>query len=881
MFKLIGKSGHISVALRWAAAFSALLGIMAALGPGHVWAMTTNDAPNAAGQTWLIMLYQDADDDVLEKDIFTDLNEAEVVGSTDRVQIVAQVDRFEGAFDGDGDWISTKRFYITQDDDLEVIASEELEDIGEANMSDGDTLVDFVVWAAANYPADKYVLILSDHGAGWPGGWNDPDPGGYGYPEVPMAEFGDQLFLLEIDDALGRARREAGIDMFELVGFDACLMGQVEVMSAIAPHARYSVASQEVEPSLGWAYASFLGDLAENPSMTGAQLAQTIVDSYIDQDRRIVDDYARGVYILESYEFEEEISPDEAAEAISAEELAEETALDVTLAAIDLSALPDLMAALDNFAFAMSGADQEAVAESRSYAQSYESVFGDDVPPSYIDLVNFAMLVREQTDDAEVTGAADALVEAVESAVIREKHGPNKPGSNGLSIYFPNSGLFARWDSGYDSYSVTANRFVGESLWDDFLLFHYTGSEMPQPEAAPTKEPTTAPIPTKTPTPRGTATPTPKPVIITVTPPKPTQTPTPSIEVVAPGVGEIEIGDLELSTTEVGLGETMTIDTTITGKNIAYIYFFAGYYDEEANSVLVADMDYVVADDTKEIGGVYYPDWAAESEAGVLELSFEWEPTIYIVEDGVNEEGAFVLLDPEEYGASAEEGLYSVWGIFRPADGSRERYASVFFGNDGYLRDIYGFQNEDGTGAPREIKPKDGDEFTVIDQWIDLEEGAELEEVAEMELAEEEGSTITFGKQRLEWFATDPWAGTYYVGFVVEDFDGNYYEKYEKLEVTEGSIAPDLNGPEEGEGGIPEGKCMLVVINETGEAFDLEVVTKSGKTVATGELPADGEAEFILDPGTYDIAGKSDELVIEPGEYFKIEEGETYELTIG
>ena len=35
------------------------------------------------------MLYQNADDQVLEQDIYVDLNEAERVGSTDNVTVVA------------------------------------------------------------------------------------------------------------------------------------------------------------------------------------------------------------------------------------------------------------------------------------------------------------------------------------------------------------------------------------------------------------------------------------------------------------------------------------------------------------------------------------------------------------------------------------------------------------------------------------------------------------------------------------------------------------------------------------------------------------------------------------------------------------------------
>ena len=101
------------------------------------------------------MLYQDADDKILEKDIFVDLNEAERIGSSDRVKIVAQIDRFPGAFQGDGDWTGTRRYYVTQDNDLNAIHSQVVQDLGEADMGDGGTLVDFVQWSAKNYPADK------------------------------------------------------------------------------------------------------------------------------------------------------------------------------------------------------------------------------------------------------------------------------------------------------------------------------------------------------------------------------------------------------------------------------------------------------------------------------------------------------------------------------------------------------------------------------------------------------------------------------------------------------------------------------------------------------------------------------------------------------
>ena len=64
-------------------------------------------------QTWLVMLYQDADDQTLEQDIFLDLNEVELFGSSEQVTIVTQIDRFRGGYQGSEDWYSTRRYLVT------------------------------------------------------------------------------------------------------------------------------------------------------------------------------------------------------------------------------------------------------------------------------------------------------------------------------------------------------------------------------------------------------------------------------------------------------------------------------------------------------------------------------------------------------------------------------------------------------------------------------------------------------------------------------------------------------------------------------------------------------------------------------------------------
>ncbi len=372
--------------------------------------------------TWTVMLYQDADDKILEQDIYIDLNEVERAGPAQNVQVVAQVDRFQGGFSDDGNWTGTRRYEIRLDDDLQQVTSEVVEDLGEVNMSAGDTLVDFATWAAENYPADHYVLILSDHGMGWPGGWSDPDAGGQAERaprNFPLgAALGEQLYLMELDQALADIRSQAGIEQFELIGLDACLMGQVEVLAALAPHGRVAVVSEETEPSLGWAYTSFLTDLNANPGMDGAELGRRIVNSYIEDDQRIVDDQARLEWVGRGSPMSSLFG------APTANQVREQIERSITLTAIDLGQLPALMQSLNDLSLALQDTRQAGVAKARSYSQAYTSIFGSKVPPSFIDLGNFARMLQREVSNQGVSAAADELLQAIDECRDRREARP-------------------------------------------------------------------------------------------------------------------------------------------------------------------------------------------------------------------------------------------------------------------------------------------------------------------------------------------------------------------------------------------------------------------------------------------------------------------------
>ena len=111
-----------------------------------------------------------------------------------------------------------------------------------ADMGSPETLSSFINFCTTNYPAEHYMLILWDHGAG--------PLRGYGNDELFG---GDSLLLSEMKEAIQATIFGKGKKL-DLVGFDACLMGCYENMAMWRSFAKYYVASEELEPGNGWDY---------------------------------------------------------------------------------------------------------------------------------------------------------------------------------------------------------------------------------------------------------------------------------------------------------------------------------------------------------------------------------------------------------------------------------------------------------------------------------------------------------------------------------------------------------------------------------------------------------------------------------------------------
>ena len=140
-----------------------------------------------------------------------------------------------------------------------------VEDDGSKYMTDPATLTGFINYCTTNYPANRNELILWDHGGG--------SVSGFGYDEKQF--LGDAMDLAGIQKAL----KDSGTT-FDFIGFDACLMATAETALMLDQFADYMIASEEVEPGIGWYYTNWLTGLSKNTGMPTVEIGKKIIDDY-------------------------------------------------------------------------------------------------------------------------------------------------------------------------------------------------------------------------------------------------------------------------------------------------------------------------------------------------------------------------------------------------------------------------------------------------------------------------------------------------------------------------------------------------------------------------------------------------------------------------
>lgn len=371
-------------------------------------------------EKWTIMVFDNADNN-LERAMITDLNEMEEIGSSKDINVIVQFDRAEGVDDSNGNWTTTKRFYMTKDSDTEKINSRELADLGEVNMGDAKSLEDFLLFVYENYKAEHYMLILGDHGGGWTGFSNDD------------ADDPDGMKIHELVKALDNFKNKTNV-RFDIIGFDACSMSMFEVWYKLAKYADIGIGSEELIPGYGWDYKSLLKFLAENPDTDAKTLAQSITSSYKDY-----------------YEGKKKF---------------------ITLSAVDFNNIKNTTNLLFNTAFIMNysmGLLWKDIARAQGNSERFTSVdlAAGEYGNSYVDIYDFLDHLVPEMPEGQLRTELIATQNALKNSIISNVKGVSHNLAEGLSIYFPSS--FRAYDSNYEIYDAGDET---RNLWID-MLYNY------------------------------------------------------------------------------------------------------------------------------------------------------------------------------------------------------------------------------------------------------------------------------------------------------------------------------------------------------------------------------------------------------------------------
>lgn len=369
---------------------------------------------------WTVLIYVSARNDLC-LDAIKDVNEMEAAGSTDRVNVVAELGRiacepFFNPFTGvteplppQADWTGSRRFLIRKDSDALTITSPVLQHFPDADMGDWKHLAEFITWGKASFPAKNYLLVVGGHGAGWRGVKPTANKG-ISYDEPSK----NHISPSELARAI---KAGGGVNVY---ASDACLMQTFEVVYELRDSAEYVVGSQESTPAGGYNYAAFLRALAEDPGDALAA-SQAIMRSFA------------GFYGAQKKS--------------------------VTMSILRPAMAAELAVRLDRFArlVSVSPADRKLY-HSKKYALRS---FDDE---SARDLYQVAALYSENTATPEVKEAAKDITSFLSGKFIAGNAavGYKSKGANGVSVYFPLSSF--DYKQKYESLS-----FSRDTFWDEML----------------------------------------------------------------------------------------------------------------------------------------------------------------------------------------------------------------------------------------------------------------------------------------------------------------------------------------------------------------------------------------------------------------------------
>ncbi len=374
-----------------------------------------------AAKKWSVFVYMAADNDLEDVGI-ADFNEMEMIGSDSNLNIVVQFDRRPGGDSSNGNWNDTRRFLVEQDYDPQNIATLPLNDtMGERDMSDPGTLKEFLIWGVESFPAERYMLVLWDHGNGLfrrSMGGDDDDPT-RGLCQDWTG--GSDLEIWEISSVLSDLNASHSLH-FDIIAADVCYFAYLETAYEFRKYTDYMIGSSDEEPAPGWDYERALASISENPTSSTRDVAIKIVERYLEQyDKSYLTMMALDIGIMEN---------------------------------LLLDTFTDLAEMLISDMYEHQGSIRNA----RTRANSPKS--------NYKDLYSFAKALTDSRSSLPLalTQRAQEFRTVLESAIIASGTGSQHPTSKGLAVWFPSNFQGTSYRTKYKQ-----NFDFSELNWDEFL----------------------------------------------------------------------------------------------------------------------------------------------------------------------------------------------------------------------------------------------------------------------------------------------------------------------------------------------------------------------------------------------------------------------------
>lgn len=363
---------------------------------------------------WTVLVFMNAANDLFPYSTLN-MNQMEKVAQNPDVRFIVQWKQSQSLFPGSS--FNGTRRYLAKADLSGSIASTLVQDMGTSvDMGLPATLLEFINWAKTYYPAQRYCLVIWNHGNGW-----RPRPGRDGPLERAVSyddETGNAIQTHQLAQAIGS-------NQFDILAWDASLMQMIEVAYEVEDQADFVVGSEESPPGEGYPYDLVFQEFRDDPDATSRNLSKAFVD---------------GMLAVPSYATRK-----------------------ITQSVLDTNGLDALASALSQLATKLS---QHSIALApliqsvRNQAQSYSPENGR----IYRDLIDVLDRLDGQTGIPDVETAIDDARAAALAAIVWEGHNANSAGSRGISIDFSDASSFSSAAGSY-----TPLKFAQLTQWDEWL----------------------------------------------------------------------------------------------------------------------------------------------------------------------------------------------------------------------------------------------------------------------------------------------------------------------------------------------------------------------------------------------------------------------------